>query len=117
MRDLFAIAADTCGPHAWAPMEARSARAEALPAKYRAILELAGELERRGRLDEGGRLRRDAAAAYRVWDERGERRLDRIAADAHRRLHGETSGRPDRPTDTAPASRAVDGPLERAASG
>jgi hypothetical protein len=97
-------------------MEARSARADALPAKYRAILELAGELERRGRRDEGGRLRRDAAAAYTIWDERGERRLDRLVADAQRKLHGATAGRPDRPTDALPAARSVDGPLERAAS-
>jgi hypothetical protein len=98
-------------------MEARSARADALPAKYRAILELAGELERRGRRDEGGRLRRDAADAYTVWDERGERRLDRLAADANRKLLGATIGRPGRPTDAPPAARTVDGPLERAASG
>jgi hypothetical protein len=97
-------------------MEARSARADALPAKYRAILELAGELERRGRRDEGGRLRRDAAAAYTVWDERGERRLDRLAADARRRLDGAGTGRSERPSDAAQAGRAVDGPLERAAS-
>lgn len=45
------------------------------PGLYRAVLDAAAELDRRGARRASARLRREAAEAYAVWDEHGRRRL------------------------------------------
>ncbi len=56
------------------------------PGLYRAVLDAAVELERRGERRAAARLRREAADAYSVWDEQGRRRLLALA-DVARRPH------------------------------
>lgn len=58
------------------------------PGLYRAALEAAAELERRGDRRGAARLRREAAEAYAVWDDQGHRRLVALI-EAARLRHGE----------------------------
>ena len=52
---------------------------EALPALYRSILSLVGELERCDGRREAGRIRTQALAVYEAaWDERHHRRLAQL---------------------------------------
>jgi len=69
-----------------------------LPELYRAILDAVVELERRGSRVEAARARHSASRAYRVWDERAERRLLRLQAEVTRLLAdpGRWHGGPDR---------------------
>jgi hypothetical protein len=75
-------------------MDPRQNSAERLPELYRAILDAVVELERRGLRVEAARARHTASRAYRVWDERAERRLLRLQAEVARLLVG--SGRGNR---------------------
>jgi hypothetical protein len=53
--------------------------AEHVPALYRSILWLLGELERSDRRPEANRLRAEAVATYgTAWDLRGVRRLEQL---------------------------------------
>lgn len=62
-------------------MEARShpgktgSSPDDFPSLYRAVLDAAAELDRRGERRAAARLRREAAEAYSTWDEDGRRRL------------------------------------------
>lgn len=78
-------------------MDPRHVSAERLPELYRAILDAVVELERRGARREAGDARRAAARAYRVWDDRAERRL--------MRLHGELTALLGEPRPSHPRGR------------
>ena len=67
-------------------MDPRPNAAERLPELYRAILDAVGELERRGARAQASSARRTAANAYRVWDDRAERRLLRLHAEITQHL-------------------------------
>lgn len=54
------------------------------PGLYRAALEAAADLERRGDRREAARLRREAVEAYSVWDEPSRRRLVALVDGARR---------------------------------
>lgn len=69
-------------------MEPGRTRADSLPELYRAVLDVATELERRGERRAAGELRRRASAAYAVWDDGAERRLERLLLQARARLDG-----------------------------
>ncbi len=69
-------------------MDPRPTSAERLPELYRAILDAVVELERRGARSDAARARRAASRAYRVWDERAERRLLHLQIDIERALAG-----------------------------
>lgn len=58
--------------------------ADDFPRLYRAALEAAADLERRGLRREAARLRREAAQAYSVWDEQSRRRLVALVDGARR---------------------------------
>jgi hypothetical protein len=81
-------------------MDPRPSRAERLPALYRSILEVIGELERRGDRAAAVRARAAATLAYRIWDDAAERRLTRLHSDLLR-----STGM----AAAAPARRADDG--------
>jgi hypothetical protein len=57
------------------PLDGEQLRPDDFPGLYRAVLDAAAELERRGDRSAAARLRREAADAYSVWDEQGRRRL------------------------------------------
>jgi hypothetical protein len=67
-------------------MDPRPDRAERLPSRYRSILDLVADLERRGDRAVAARARRDALRAYTSWDERAERRLDRLELELRRTI-------------------------------
>ncbi len=76
-------------------MEPSRTRADSLPELYRAVLDAATELERRGERREAGEVRRRAVEVYAVWDEAAERRLIRLLDQVRATLEG-------RPQDTRP---------------
>jgi hypothetical protein len=76
-------------------MEPSRTSADSLPELYRAVLDAATELERRGERREAGEVRRRAVEAYAVWDEAAERRLIRLLQRARAMLDG-------RPEETRP---------------
>jgi len=78
-------------------MDPRPNAAERLPELYRAILDAVGELERRGARAQASSARRTASSAYRVWDDRAERRLLRLHAEITQHL-GEAGRGPRRRT-------------------
>jgi hypothetical protein len=57
------------------PLDGEQLTSDDFPGLYRAVLDAATELERRGDRSAAARLRREAADAYSVWDEQGRRRL------------------------------------------
>ncbi|HWP63916.1 MAG TPA: hypothetical protein VNO86_10645 [Candidatus Binatia bacterium] len=61
------------------------------PGLYRAALEAAAELERRGDRRGAARIRREAAEAYAVWDEQGRRRLLALLDTPRRPPRGSSS--------------------------
>ena len=66
------------------PLDGQQLRPDDFPGLYRAVLDAAAELERRGDRRAAARLRREAADAYRVWDEQGRRRLIALLAGIRR---------------------------------
>jgi hypothetical protein len=67
-------------------MDPQPDRAERLPIRYRTILDLVADLERRGERAVAARARRDALRAYARWDEPGERRLERLELELRRTI-------------------------------
>lgn len=69
-------------------MEPGRTRPDSLPELYRAVLDAATELDRRGERRLAGHIRRRATAAYSVWDDGADRRLRRLLEQARARLEG-----------------------------